>query len=162
TIWRDAEEGERRSRARFAQNTIRPEEVKPEWQRWRDLLGSPADVRLFVERAMSRFDAALETSKSGSIRAHVAALPAAVRARLAARNLQGSIRIGFEEPMTVGTEMVSRSHPLPATLAEMLLEGALDPTPGSVPSLGRAGSWPSTAVKTVTTVATLRLRYKLV
>ena len=29
TIWRDAEEGERRSRARFAQNTIKPEEVDP-------------------------------------------------------------------------------------------------------------------------------------
>ena len=29
-IWRDAEEGERRSRARFAQNTIRPEEVIPD------------------------------------------------------------------------------------------------------------------------------------
>lgn len=161
-IWRDAEEGERRSRARFAQNTIRPEEVKPEWQRWRDLLGSPADVRLFVERAMSRFDAALEAGKSGAVRAHVAALPPALRERLAARNLEGSVRIGFEEPVPAGTEMVTRSHPLPATLAEMLLEGALDPTPGSVPSVGRAGSWPSTAVKTVTTVATLRLRYKLV
>jgi superfamily II DNA or RNA helicase len=39
--WRDAEEGEQRSRARFAQNTIRPEEVAPEWQRWRSLLGGP-------------------------------------------------------------------------------------------------------------------------
>jgi hypothetical protein len=111
---------------------------------------------------MSRFDAALEAGKSGAIRAHVAALPAAVRERLAARNLEGSVRIAFEEPVAAGTEMVSRGHPLPATLAEMLLEGALDPTPGSVPSLGRAGCWPSTAVKTVTTVATLRLRYKLV
>src|SRR4029077_16008675 len=52
TIWRDAEEGERRSRARFAQNAIKPEEVVPEWQRWRDLLGSPDQVRQFVERAM--------------------------------------------------------------------------------------------------------------
>ena len=41
TRWRDAEEGERRSRARFAQNAMRPEEVAPEWQRWRDLLGAP-------------------------------------------------------------------------------------------------------------------------
>ena len=41
TRWRDAEEGERRSRARFAQNAIKPEEVVPEWQRWRELLGEP-------------------------------------------------------------------------------------------------------------------------
>jgi superfamily II DNA or RNA helicase len=41
TSWRDAEEGERRSRARFAQNILQPQEVIPEWKRWRDLLGSP-------------------------------------------------------------------------------------------------------------------------
>ena len=64
TRWRDAEEGERRSRARFAQNAMKPEEVMPEWQRWRDLLGSPDQVRRFVERAMSRLDAALEPEKS--------------------------------------------------------------------------------------------------
>ena len=39
TRWRDAEEGEKRSRARFAQNAIKPEEVAPEWRRWRDLAG---------------------------------------------------------------------------------------------------------------------------
>ena len=72
TIWRDAEEGERRSRARFAQNTIRPEEVVSEWQRWRDLLGGPDEVRRFVERAMSRLDAALEPGKNGAMRAHPA------------------------------------------------------------------------------------------
>ena len=38
--WTNAEEGEKRSRARFAQNAIRPEEVAPEWQRWRDVLGA--------------------------------------------------------------------------------------------------------------------------
>ena len=63
--WRDAEEGERRSRARFAQNAIKPEEVLPEWRRWRELLGGPAEVRRFVERAMSRLDAPLETDANG-------------------------------------------------------------------------------------------------
>jgi hypothetical protein len=183
TIWRDAEEGERRSRARFAQNTIRPEEVIPEWQRWRELLGSPEEVRWFVERAMSRLDAALEPvepvarieagaqrqRKSGeprqraaAVRAHLNALPAAVCERLAARGLEGTVRLAFEEPPPSGAEMVTRSHPLPATLAEMLLEGALDPGASPVESLGRAGAWPTLAVKTLTTVALLRLRFKLI
>jgi superfamily II DNA or RNA helicase len=161
TRWRDAEEGERRSRARFAQNTIKPEEVIPEWQRWRDLLGSPDQVRRFIERAMSRLDAALEPDKNGAVRAHISALPAAVRERLAARGFEGTVKIAFEEPPPSGAEMVARSHPLPATLAEMLFEGALDPGSSPVPSLGRAGAWPTPAVKTVTTVALLRLRYKL-
>jgi superfamily II DNA/RNA helicase len=206
TIWRDAEEGEQRSRARFAQNTIRPEEVIPEWQRWRDLLGSPEEVRWFVERAMSRLNAALErvstaipaqvspascaglsrastsstppakTWMAGTspamtaegregargMRAHLSALPAAVSERLAARGLEGSVRLAFDEPPPSGAEMVTRNHPLPATLAEMLLEGALDPGSSPVESLGRADAWPTLAVKTMTTVALLRLRFKLI
>jgi hypothetical protein len=162
TVWRDAEEGERRSRARFAQNTIKPEEVIPEWQRWRNLLGSPDQIRRFVERAMSRLDAALEPSKKGDMRAHISALPAAVAERLAARGLEGTVKIAFEEPPPSGAQMVARSHPLPATLAEMLLERALDPSSGSVASLGRVGAWPTPAVKTVTTVVLLRLRFKLI
>jgi hypothetical protein len=69
TIWRDAEEGERRSRARFAQNTLKPEEVIPEWQRWRELLGSPEQVHRFVDRAMSRLNAPLELQKGDTVRA---------------------------------------------------------------------------------------------
>jgi superfamily II DNA or RNA helicase len=162
TIWRDAEEGERRSRARFAQNAIKPEEVIPEWQRWRDLLGTPDQVRQFIERAMSRLDAALEPDKNGTMRAHLAALPAGLVERLATRGLEGTIKIAFEEPPPSGAGMVTRSHPLPATLAETLLEGALDPGSSPVASLGRAGAWTTTAVKTVTTVALMRLRYKLI
>lgn len=161
TTWRDAEEGERRSRARFAQNILKPEEVIPEWLRWRDLLGGPEQVRRFVDRAMSRLDAPLQPENKGAFRAHLAALPPAVAERLAARGLEGSVRLAFAEPPPTGAEMVTRSHPLPATLAEALLEGALDPGASPVPPLGRAGAWRSAAVKTVTTVALLRLRFKL-
>lgn len=159
--WRDAEEGERRSRARFAQNRIKPEEVIPEWQRWRDLLGSPAQVRRFVEHSMSRLDAALEPEPSGAVQAHLSALPAALSERLVARGLAGTVRLAFEEPPPCGATMVARSHPLPATLAETLLEGALDPAASTIEPLGRAGAWPTRAVKVATTVALLRLRYKL-
>lgn len=161
TQWRNAEEGERKSRARFAQNVLKPEQVAPEWQRWRELLGSPDQVRRFVERAMSRLDAPLEPEQGDTARAHLAALPAAVSERLASRGLEGTVRLAFEEPPPGGAEMVGRSHPLPATLAESLLESALDPASSPVPSLGRAGAWPTTAVRAVTTVALLRLRYKL-
>jgi hypothetical protein len=110
---------------------------------------------------MSRLNAPLETHKGVTVRAHLAALPNAVAERLAARGLEGTVRLAFEEPPPAGTEMVGRSHPLPAILAETLLEGALDPGASPVPSLGRAGAWPTAAVKVATTVALLRLRFKL-
>ncbi len=159
--WRDAEEGERRSRARFAQNAIKPEEVAPEWKRWRELLGSPEEVKRFVGRAMSRLDDPLETSGRGVTKANLAALPKAIAERLAARGLEGSVRIVFEEPCPASATVVNRSHPLTSTLAEALMEGALDPKSSLVAPLGRLGAWRSTVVRTVTTVFLLRLRFKL-
>lgn len=160
--WRDAEEGESRSRARFAQNAIKPAEVAPEWQRWRELLGGPAEVRRFVERAMSRLDAPLENGTGGTARAHLGALPSVVAERLAARGLEGSVRLAFEEPAPAGANMIVRNHPLPATLAEALLESALSPGAGTLQPLGRTGAWPAPVVKVMTTVVLVRLRYKLI
>jgi hypothetical protein len=57
--------------------------------------------------------------------------------------------------------MIGRNHALPATLAEALLEGVLDPGPSEIQPLGRAGAWPTRGVKTLTTILHLRLRHKL-
>jgi hypothetical protein len=142
-------------------NIIRPEEVASEWQRWRALLGGPDQVRRFVERAMSRLDAPLEPAKADTARAHLAALPPAVSERLAARGVIGSVRLAFVEPAPAGAEMIGRNHPLPATLAEALLEGAFDPGSSPVPPLRRVGAWPTRGVKSLTTILLLRLRHKL-
>jgi len=159
--WRNAEEGERRSRARFAQNALKPAEVAPEWQRWRELLGGPEQVRRFVDRAMSRLDAPLEPVNGGVIKAHLGAMPTAVKERLAARGLEGTVRLSFDPPPASGADLVTRSHPLPATLAEALLEGALDPGAAPTASLGRVGAWPTESAQSVTTILLLRLRFKL-
>lgn len=160
--WRDAEEGERRSRARFAQNTIRPEEVAPEWQRWRSLLGGPDEVRRFLERAMSRLNAPLENGNGDTMLAHLDALPQALRERLAARGLENTRRLVFEEPGPAGAEVVVRSHPISALLSDYLLESALHQGDATVPSLGRIGIWPTLAVQNITTLVLLRLRFKLI
>ncbi|MCF4127896.1 DEAD/DEAH box helicase [Methylobacterium sp. SyP6R] len=159
--WRDAAEGERRSRARFAQNAIKPEEVAPEWARWRELLGGPERVRRFVERAMSRLDAPLAPDHAGTLAAPLDALPASLRERLAARRLAGRLRLSFDEAPPSGAVSVGRAHPLPATLAEALLEGALDESSAAGLALGRAGAWRSGAVAAVTTLVLLRLRHTL-
>lgn len=158
TRWRNAEEGEKKSRARFAQNAIKPEEVTPEWQRWRELLGDADEVKRFTTRAMIRLNAPLEEFGSG-FKAHTDYLPSAIKERLSARNLDGSIRISFDDPPPARFQLVSRSHALPSTLAETLLEGSLDHV--AEDALGRIGAWTTTAVNIVTTVALLRLRFKL-
>ena len=158
--WRDAEEGEKRSRTRFAQNTIKPEEVAPEWKRWRELLGDQAEVKRFTERAMSRLNAPLQPVTGGFL-AHLHHLPATVAERLAGRGLEGTIRITFEDPAPARFTYVTRSHPLVATLADALLEAALEDEASSPNKLGRIGAWTTTSVDVLTTVALLRLRFKL-
>lgn len=160
TSWRDAEENEKKSRARFAQNAMKPQEIAPEWQKVRSLLGSPADARQFVERAMARFGVPLEVRKT-ILLAHVNALEAGLRERLAEHAINGSVRLATAEPAPSGTALLTRTHPLTATLAEALFEASLDPEALAGLGIGRVGAWPTAAVGQVTHVALLRIRFKL-
>lgn len=158
--WRDASENEKKSRARFAQNAMKPQEVAPEWEKVRTLLGSPEDAKAFIERAMSRFGAQLEPRKTLLV-AHVHALEAGLKERLAQRNLTGSVRLAMTEPAPSGTELLTRTHPLTATLAEALVEASLDPEALSGLGIGRVGAWPTSAIQQMTRLALLRIRFKL-
>jgi superfamily II DNA or RNA helicase len=158
--WRDASESEKKSRARFAQNAMKPQEVAPEWERVRTLLGSPADAKTFIERAMSRFGVPLEPRKTLLV-AHVHALEAGLKERLTQRGLSGSVRLAMVEPAPSGTALLTRTHPLTATLAEALVEASLDPEALSGLGIGRVGAWPTLAVQQMTRVALLRVRFKL-
>ncbi|RMB09030.1 DEAD/DEAH box helicase [Eilatimonas milleporae] len=158
--WRDASENEKKSRARFAQNAMKPGEVAPEWNKVKDLLGSPDDARMFVDRAMSKFGVPLE--KKGTVHlAHVHALEPSLKEKLDQRGLRDSVRLATAEPAPSGTSLLTRTHPLTSSLAESLLEASLEPE--SLPDLGigRVGAWPTPAVSVLTRIALLRLRYKL-
>lgn len=158
--WRDAAENETKSRARFAQNAMKPQEVAPEWEKVRSFLGSPEDARRFVEGAMARFGVPLETKKS-LLLAHVHGLDTALRERLEQRNLKGSVRLALAEPAPSGASLLTRTHPLTATLAESLVEASLDPATLTALGIGRVGAWPTDAVQKLTRLALLRIRFKL-
>ena len=158
--WRDVEENEKRSRARFAQNAMKPQEVAPEWEKTRSILGSPEAARSFIESAMSRFGVSLESRKAFLV-AHIHALEAGLRERLMQRGMPKSVQLATSEPAPSGTELITRMHPLTATLAEALVEASIDPESLSDLGAGRVGAWPTPAVEHVTRVALLRIRYKL-
>jgi superfamily II DNA or RNA helicase len=160
--WRDAEENAKASRARYAQGAMRPEEVLPEWRAMRALNGGPSEVSRFTDRALKRIGTGLET-KGSLLLAHLDHLPEPMKDRLEARGLHGTRRIAFEDNPLPGVMHVGRVHPLVATLAETLTEGALDPQGSAIASpLGRAGVWRTRSVSQMTTLLLLRLRFKLV
>lgn len=162
--WTSLAEKMKRNRTVFAQRRLKPEEVLPEWERMQTALGDQHDVRRFVTRAMARLNAAVEPLPRG-VRAPLGALPPALRERLAAEGLEGTIRIDFAQPPAPGALFVHRSHPLVAALAEDLLERALDDGAedgvGAFSRLGRTGVWRSPAVEKQTTVLLLRVRHQL-
>ena len=160
TRWRDVSEKERRSRTRFAQNAMRPQEVTPEWEKASALLGSPEAARTFVERAMAAFGVPIESRRSTLV-AHVRELEPGLRDRLSLRGLSGSVSLAAAAPAPAGTELLSRTHPLTAALADALVEASLEPETLSGLGIGRVGAWPTASVGRVTRLALLRMRYKL-
>jgi superfamily II DNA or RNA helicase len=159
--WRDAAEGAKASRARYAQGALRPEEVIPEWRQMRALNGGPSEVRRFTDRALRRVRAPLETTGSHFL-LHCAELPEGMRERLFLRGIKGTRRISFVDDPAPGIMHVGRVHPIVATLSETLAEGALDPIGVEGNALGRAGVWRTCAVNQMTTLLLLRLRFQLV
>lgn len=159
--WRDAAEGAKASRARYAQNAMKPDEVIPEWRRMRALNGGPEEVERFTSRALQRLNAPLERQGSHYL-AHYEQLPASIGEKLRARNLTGSRKISFVDDPSQNVAHVGRVHPLVANLAETLSEGALDPESSETKPLGRSGVWRTSAVSEATTLLVLRLRFQLV
>lgn len=172
--WTDLAERAKRNRTVFAQQTIKPDAVLPEWHKMQAALGNGEDVQRFVDRAMRRLGAALELRgaerRSGhrGWRASLDTLPEDLRDRLLAEGLHGTIDIAFAMPAPHGTRFVHRSHSLVGTLADGLLERTLSETDldaaratNGAATLGRTGCWVSTAVETPTTVLLLRLRHQI-
>ena len=163
--WRDAAENAKRNRTLFAQMRIRPDEVLVEWTKALAAIGGATEVRRFVDRALARLGAELETLKKG-FKAPLAALPEDVRERLDAEGLRGAVSLAFSYPAPARCRYIHRSHPLVAVLAESLLERTLAADPAETTSdpavLGRVGVWDSPAVRARTTIALLRLRHQLV
>lgn len=162
--WTSLAEKVKRNRTVFAQRRLKPEEVLPEWERMQAALGSQEDVRRFVTRAMARLNAGVEPLPRG-VRAPLGALPDALRERLSADHLEGTLRLDFEQPPAPGALFIHRSHPLVAALSDDLLERSLSDggadVAGAFSRLGRAGVWRSPAVEKQTTVLLLRLRHQL-
>lgn len=163
TGWANALDGERRTRTIFAQRSLKPEDVLPEWQKSLAAVGGRDDVQRFTTRALERLGSGLEKTKRG-YKAPLAPLPQDVRERLEVEELRGTLHIDFNYPAAPKHLSVQRSHPLVSIFAETLLERSLqnDGHARSPAVLGRTGCWVSDAVETRTVIVLMRLRHQLV
>lgn len=150
--WDHAVQREQHNRTRFAQRTIKPEEVKRELQESDAVLGSQQEVERFTREALERLNASLVKKNKAWYLPHV---PRALEPVLG--NQPRSL--SFESPAPEGVEPVGRNHPLVEGLARHLLEEALKNPREAVAA--RCGVTVTDAVSYPVVVLLVRSRYLL-
>ena len=150
--WDRAVEREKLSRTRFAQKSIKPEEVQQELLESDRILGNEEDVERFVLSAGDRLNCSLIKKKQGWL---LPSPPQFLKAVLGDK----SRLISFTTPTPEGVEYIGRNHPLVEGLARHLLEEALSNV--SNPTAARCGFTVTDAVDKRTTILLLRLRHLL-
>ena len=150
--WDLAAERGRRSRTMFAQESLKPEEVRRELEAVRAAIGSGADVERLVTTALPRLGATV-SAESPVLTIDLSGVPQAIRETLGA---EGRIRARLDQPAE-GEVHLTRTHPLVAALAQYVLDTALDPQGEAIAS--RCGVIRTQAVQRRTTLLLLRYRF---
>jgi hypothetical protein len=160
THWHDAMENAKANRTVFAQRRLRPEEVLPEWEKQRALLGGSDDILRFVRNTCARLNSPLEPYKKVAWRLLPQHLPQTLRERLALEEITKPLAIYFDPKSTVpGARHVQRTHPIVSLLADTLLEDSL--SGAEHPLAARCAATVTNAVSIVTSIFVLRLRHQL-
>jgi len=158
--WRSSAEDERRSRSRFAQATIHPEEVQAALDAAQAAMGEPADVRSFVMGALRELGADVLEDGPGGATVDIGNTPIGLRDALRVKGT--TITFAADLPAPKGAAVFQRTDPTVAGLARFVLDGALDARlPEALRPARRCGMIATRSVDQMTTALLLRLRTHL-
>jgi superfamily II DNA or RNA helicase len=165
--WDAATEREKRSRTLFAQETIKVGEVAQELHAVQSAIGSGVDVTEFTRRALVVFGA--QTAGADPLDANLTEASAALKDILAQASgfdfKSPRFRFRFDRPAQEGERYLQRTHPFVETLANHVLETALDPLSGDAaryPAARRCGAIRTRAVDKRATLLLVRFRYHII
>jgi len=154
--WDEATKREKESRTRFAQRSIKPEEVEREIKEADSVLGDPDAVRRFVLNACQRLGAYVrKTGKGRYVLENLSTLPEEVSKAVPHANSQ--MVVSFTTPLPEGAEYLGRNHPFVTALAQYLMETALEKGPEA--PVTRCGVVKTRMVDRRTVVLLLRVRF---
>ncbi|HEX6970394.1 MAG TPA: DEAD/DEAH box helicase [Micromonosporaceae bacterium] len=165
--WQSAAEREKTSRSRFAQHSIRPEEVAREVAAIRDTLGRAGEIRDFVRQALRGLDGVLRDDPSGDFTADLSGTPAGLRDVLAPVLGGDAVESGRPVPFRTtaavarGEAALVRTDPAVVALAGYVLNAALDERAAGPRPARRCGVIRTRAVDTRTTLLLVRYRFHL-
>jgi superfamily II DNA or RNA helicase len=159
--WERAAEKEKRSRTRYAQYSLSPDEVATELRAVQSAIGSASEVAGFVRTAVPALGGSIEgdgLSPAGPpATLSLSGLPRAARDLLGVE--RDTLAVRYQPTLRPGETYLSRTHPIIEGLAAYLLDTALDAHATS--PAARCGAVRTTAVETTTTALLLRHRYDI-
>jgi len=165
--WDAASEREKRSRTLFAQETIKVDEVAQELHAVQNAIGSGVDVADFTRRTLAVFGA--QVAGTDPLDANLSEASPALKDVLAQSSgfdlKNPKFRLRFTQPIQEGERYLQRTDPFIETLANHVLETALDPLSGDsarYPAAQRCGAIRTKSVDTRTTLLLLRFRYHII
>ena len=155
--WRSTADAERRSRSRFAQATVRPDEVHAALHAAQFAMGEPDDISQFVRVSLEELGAQVRPDPGGGFTVDLAGTPVGLRDALSRST--NEIRFVPDLPTLKGVAVLQRTDPTVNRLARYVLDGALDPllTAGQRPAR-RCGLMVTSSVDQLTTLLLLRIR----
>jgi hypothetical protein len=162
--WNSMAERERRSRSRFAQGSIHPDEVAREVAAIRAALGSDAEITAFTRTALRGLNADLTGMTDIGFTVTTASLPGGLQDGIAA--LVGERpRIPFRTDPAVprGEASLTRTDPVIGAVAHFVLSAALDSALDErLRPARRCGVVRTSAVPRRTTLLLVRYRFQMV
>ena len=159
--WENAREKEKKSRARFAQLSIKTEEVAAELESVRRAIGAGPTVERFL-RDVLHLAGVPATDKSGGV-LHVPLDNSVSRSLRHALGREKPFSGRFDLPVAPSVEYLSRTHPIVEGLASWVLDTALDDVQaaGERTIARRCGVAATGAVAEATTLLLARFRHHL-
>jgi ERCC4-related helicase len=166
--WQNAADKEQANRTIFAQRSLKPADVLPEWHKQNEILGSEKDVERFVKDSLYILNAPLENMMKGDrlsyYRFNPDNLPSSLKNRMRNEGIEKTIRLNFEYPPEKNAAFIHRSNPLVTVLADYMLETTLEQNQDDgldAQIAARCGVYETNTVSLVTTVLLVRLRHKI-
>ena len=165
--WEAASEREKRSRVLFAQESIRVKEVSDELKAMRDAIGSGVDVAYFTRQSLNAFGALTEGNDPLIVNMEEASviLKEALTYSTGFDFKSQKFKFRFTQPVREDERYLHRTHPFVETLANHVLETALDPLSDDAkkyPAARRCGAIRTKNVNIRTTLLLIRFRYHII
>ncbi len=162
--WNSMAERERRSRSRYAQGSIHPDDVAREVTATRAALGSDDEIQSFTRTALRALGGDLTGAADGDFTVTTATLPAGLRDCIAAvAGERPGIAFRTAPGVPRGEAALTRTDPIVGAVAHFVLSAALDKgMPARYRPARRCGVIRTSAVTRRTTVLLVRYRFQLI